>query len=148
MAIEIPDLSVYDILELADGMEIKIPLNMFSFGPDQVRVYVFPEDRTLEDLEAIFQNAKLTYQLHFWDREKENMYANLRGYTILLNLEKKYQEAYRKEYDEDGEYQIYTTDLFVITLKKPDAVDMLPQFQANLEYIAIMSDIDIDDDII
>lgn len=148
MAIEIPDLSVYDILELADGMEIKIPLNMFSFGPDQVRVYVFPEDRTLEDLEAIFQNAKLTYQLHFWDREKENMYANLRGYTILLNLEKKYQEAYRKEYDEDGEYQIYTTDLFVITLKKPDAEDMLPQFQANLEYIAIMSDIDIDDDII
>lgn len=144
MAIEIPDLSVYDILELADGMEIKIPLNMFSFGPDQVRVYVFPEDRTLEDLEAIFQNAKLTYQLHFWDREKENMYANLRGYTILLNLEKKYQEAYRKEYDEDGEYQIYTTDLFVITLKKPDAEDMLPQFQANLEYIAIMSDIDID----
>ena len=148
MAIEIPDLSIYDILELADGMEIKIPLNMFSFGPDQVRVYVFPEDRTLEDLEAIFQNAKLTYQLHFWDREKENMYANLRGYTILLNLEKKYQEAYRKEYDEDGEYQIYTTDLFVITLKKPDAEDMLPQFQANLEYIAIMSDIDIDDDII
>ena len=148
MAIEIPDLSVYDILELADGMEIKIPLNMFSFGPDQVRVYVFPEDRTLEDLEAIFQNAKLTYQLHFWDREKENMYANLRGYTILLILEKKYQEAYRKEYDEDGEYQIYTTDLFVITLKKPDAEDMLPQFQANLEYIAIMSDIDIDDDII
>ena len=148
MAIEIPDLSVYDILELADGMEIKIPLNMFSFGPDQVRVYVFPEDRTLEDLEAIFQNAKLTYQLHFWDREKKNMYANLRGYTILLNLEKKYQEAYRKEYDEDGEYQIYTTDLFVITLKKPDAEDMLPQFQANLEYIAIMSDIDIDDDII
>ena len=148
MAIEIPDLSVYDILELADGMEIKIPLNMFSFGPDQVRVYVFPENRTLEDLEAIFQNAKLTYQLHFWDREKENMYANLRGYTILLNLEKKYQEAYRKEYDEDGEYQIYTTDLFVITLKKPDAEDMLPQFQANLEYIAIMSDIDIDDDII
>ena len=148
MAIEIPDLSVYDILELADGMEIKIPLNMFSFGPDQVRVYVFPEDRTLEDLEAIFQNAKLTYQLHFWDREKENMYANLRGYTILLNLEKKYQEAYRKEYDENGEYQIYTTDLFVVTLKKPDAEDMLPQFQANLEYIAIMSDIDIDDDII
>ena len=148
MAIEIPDLSIYDILELADGMEIKIPLNMFSLGPDQVRVYVFPEDRTLEDLEAIFQNAKLTYQLHFWDREKENMYANLRGYTILLNLEKKYQEAYRKEYDEDGEYQIYTTDLFVITLKKPDAEDMLPQFQANLEYIAIMSDIDIDDDII
>lgn len=148
MAIEIPDLSIYDILELADGMEIKIPLNMFSFGPDQVRVYVFPEDRTLEDLEAIFQNAKLTYQLHFWDREKKNMYANLRGYTILLNLEKKYQEAYRKEYDEDGEYQIYTTDLFVITLKKPDAEDMLPQFQANLEYIAIMSDIDIDDDII
>lgn len=148
MAIEIPDLSVYDILELADGMEIKIPLNMFSFGPDQVRVYIFPENRTLEDLEAIFQNAKLTYQLHFWDREKENMYANLRGYTILLNLEKKYQEAYRKEYDEDGEYQIYTTDLFVITLKKPDAEDMLPQFQANLEYIAIMSDIDIDDDII
>ena len=148
MAIEIPDLSVYDILELADGMEIKIPLNMFSFGPDQVRVYVFPEDRTLEDLEAIFQNAKLTYQLHFKKKKKENMYANLRGYTILLNLEKKYQEAYRKEYDEDGEYQIYTTDLFVITLKKPDAEDMLPQFQANLEYIAIMSDIDIDDDII
>ena len=76
------------------------------------------------------------------------MYANLRGYTILLNLEKQYQEAYRKEYDDDGEYQIYTTDLFVITLKKPDAEDMLPQFQANLEYIAIMSDIDIDDDII
>ena len=146
MAIEIPDLSVYDILELANGMEIKIPLNMFSFGPDQVRVYVFPEDRTLEDLEAIFQNAKLTYQLHFWDREKENMYANLRGYTILLNLEKKYQEAYRKEYDENGEYQIYTTDLFVITLKKPDAEDMLPQFQANLEYIAIMADIDIDEE--
>lgn len=146
MAIEIPDLSVYDILELANGMEIKIPLNMFSFGPDQVRVYVFPEDRTLEDLEAIFQNAKLTYQLHFWDREKENMYANLRGYTILLNLEKKYQEAYRKEYDENGEYQIYTTDLFVVTLKKPDAEDMLPQFQANLEYIAIMADIDIDEE--
>ena len=148
MAIEIPDLDIYDILELADGSEIKIPLNMFSFGPDQVRVYIFPEDRTLEDLETIFQNTKLTYQLHFWDRKKENMYANLRGYTILLNLEKQYQEAYRKEYDDDGEYQIYTTDLFVITLKKPDAEDMLPQFQANLEYIAIMSDIDIDDDII
>ena len=121
MAIEIPDLSIYDILELTDGTEIKMPLSMFSYGPDQVRIYIFPEDRTLEELETLFQNSKLTYKLKFWDRQKKNVYANLKGYTTLLNLEKKYQEAYRKEYDDEGFLSVTTYKSVVNTLYSPSS---------------------------
>ena len=146
MAIEIPRLDIYTILKLADGTEIKMPEDMYSYGASQVRIFMFPENRTLEDLELLLGKSENTHRIQILSRDKETVHATLNGYTTLHNLEKRYKEAYRKEYDNEGNYNVYTTDLFIVELRKPSADDLMPKFQSDLEYIAIMSDIDIDGD--
>ena len=146
MAIEVPDLSVYTICQLADGTELKMPYNMFSYDPQRVVIFIFPEERSFEEVENLFQNQTKIKKIIIKDQDSNNIYATLAGYSVLLKYKKKYQEAYREGYD-DGEYFRYTTDLYLVTLCKPSINDMLPKLQSDLEYLAIMSDIDIDESI-
>ena len=145
MSVFVPDLQDYNLLILANGQELKIPAQMYSYGVSQVRIFIFPEERTIEDVEQILQNTKATYKLQITDNNKENIFATLNGYTCLRNNKKKYKEAYSKQYDNNGNYQVLTSDLYVIELSKPTAEDQLPQFQSDLQYVAIISGIDLDE---
>ena len=147
MAIQIPGSDIYSLLILADGTKIKMPEGMWSRGNDQIRIYIFPEGRTVEEVEQIFKDVDKTHSFKITDKEENFIFSSVMGHTVFHSIEKLYKEAFRTEYNEKGEPQIYTTDLFVVVLRKPSADDLMPKFQSDLEYVAILSDIDLDEDI-
>ena len=146
MAIEIAGLDQYSLITLGDN-KLKIVSGGFGYGPDQLFFLLFPEEKTLEEIETIIKNPKNTKKIIISDKEEQSIYATLENYCEVTNIEKKFQEAYYFEYDKQGNVKEYYTDIYKIILRKSTVPSQLTKLQSDLEYVAIMSDIDIDEDI-
>jgi hypothetical protein len=144
MALFVQDLEEYNILQLNSGQELKITTNGFGYGNEDAFFYIFPEERTIEEIEELFMSPQNTKLIIITDNNKRDIYGRLHNYVILQEINKLYQEAYHEGYDEQGNYYKLTTDLIKVTMRRPNTEDKIPQMQATMEYIAIMSDIDID----
>lgn len=146
MALYIDDLNYYDIVELKDGTEIKIPCGAFSYGPDILKLTIFPEGRTVEEVEELFKHSTNLTLITIYDRYKEGIRGRFNNYTVLHNIQKAYKGVYHTGYDENGNYYELTMDLYRVELRPQNADDKIPQMEATMEYIAIMADIDIDEE--
>ena len=147
MSIDIFALNEYDRLNLNNNKFFKMPSGMLSFGPEECTIYFYPEGATLEEVEAIFQDVNNTKRIQTTDLEGHSVYNTLDNYTIVSNIRKLYHEIVYKYYDEAGVYHEKYSDIFSVSLRKPTADDAIPKIQATMEYMAIMTDVDIDEEI-
>ena len=147
MAIEILGLDHYDIIKLGE-YKLKIIRSGYGYGSDKMFFLLFPEERTLEEIENIIKNPKNTKKIIISDKEEKDIYLILEGFCEVDNVEKQYQGAYYTNVNEEDESsETFFTDIYRITLNKNTIPSQLTKFQSDLEYVAIMSDIDLDEDI-
>lgn len=144
MAIEVSDLKDYNIITLGE-YKLKITTGGFGYGDDKLFFFLFPEDKTLEEIEAILKNPKNTKRIIVSDKEEQNIFAILENYCNISNIEKLYNYAYYKHFDSSGNLIEAYTDLYKIKLSRSTVPGQLNQVQSDLEYIAILSDIDLDE---
>ena len=137
----------YEILRLNNDITFKIPVGRISIGAKTCTLQIFPEDRTFEEIETIFKNPKNLTHIEHTDTLGNSVYNNLENYSILVNIAKLYHEAIYLTYNEDGAPVEYKSDIVEVSLRVPTMEDTMPKLQATMEYIAIMSDIDIDEEI-
>ena len=146
MAQKIYDLQSYDLLKLANGQEFKIVAGGYGYGDQDMFIKIYSENHSLEELEAVFSNPNNLTYMEITDANHQNLFAKLYNFTILKYVAKEYHSIYYEGYNDDGQYIKLVTDLFKIELRKPTIEDKLPQYEATMEYIAIMADIDIDEE--
>ena len=146
MAIEILGLDHYDIIKLGEH-KLKIVRSAYGYGSDKLFFLLFPEGRTLEEIEDIIKNPKNTKKIIISDREEKDIYLILEGFCEVDNVEKQYQGAYYTNINEENESsETLFTDIYRITLNKNSIPSQITKFQSDLEYVAIMSNIDINTD--
>lgn len=137
----------YDILELSNGMTFKMPVSRIALSSTTCTLSIFPENYAFEEIEAVFRNPKNLIRIQHRDNESDYIYDTLENYTILTNIGKLYDENLYTTYDKiTGNPIIYQGDIISISLRKPTMDDRVPSFEANLEYLAIMSGIDLDEE--
>lgn len=143
MATYISDLNNYNILVFKSGKTLKIQSGGFGYGSSEIFFLVFPEDYSFEELEEIFSNAQNTQKIQIVDSDRHNIYATATDYIILTNMRKLYNEVYYEGYTDEGQYFQLTTDLIKVELRKQNANDLVNQLQSDVEYMAIMTDVDL-----
>ena len=147
MALQINSLDYYDLAILKNGTEFKIVPGCFSYGSSNAFLKLYSDDYTIEELERVFSNPYNTQCIKIMDKEHHNIMATLYDYIVIDNIQKEYQAVYYEGYNtEKNCYEVLTTDLIKISLRKQTAEDRVPQMEATMEYIAIMADIDIDEE--
>ena len=147
MALQINSLDYYDLAVLKNGAEFKIVPGGFSYGKNNAFIKLYSDNYTVEDLEKIFNNPHNIQCIKIMDKEHNNIMATLYDYIVIDNIQKEYKAVYYEGYNiEKNYYEVLTTDLIKITLRKQTAEDRVPQMEATMEYIAIMADIDIDEE--
>ena len=148
MAYRINNLNTYDLVTLDNGIELKSPTGSCHRGSDtELFLYLFPENQSLDTFDKIFQNPDNLQEIRITDSNKQQIYDTLRGFKYLVSIGREYQGAYHDGYDDNGEYYKITSDLVKILLRRESPEDAIPKMQATMEYMAIMSDIDIDEEI-
>ena len=146
MAYKVNDLSNYDLVILNNGMEFKTPPGACHTGSaTEMFYYLFPEHKTLDEFEQLFANKENTKKITITDRNKQNIYGIYQGYQYIKTFGKEYEGAYHEGYDEQGNYYRMTTDLIKIVMRRAEPGDLIEKMQSDMEYMAIMTDIDIDD---
>lgn len=137
----------YDILELSNGMIFKMPVSRIALSSTTCTLSIFPENYTFEEIETIFRNPKNLLRIQHKDSESDYIYDTLENYSIVTNMGKLYDENLYTTYDKvTGNPIVYQGDIISISLRKPTMDDRVPSFEANLEYLAIMSGIDLDEE--
>ncbi len=143
----VDSLDSYDLVT-CNETEFKAPCGACHKGNDtELFLYFFPEERTLNDFDEFFSNKQNITQIQITNPTKSSIYETFRGFCYLESLGKEKDGAYHDGYDEDGNYYKLSSDLIKILLRRERPDDKIDKMQSDMEYIAIMADIDIDDDI-
>lgn len=139
-------LTEYDLLNLNNNYVFKMPSGQISYGPDECHLYFYPENHTFEEIEEIFNNPNNTKRIQNTNIAGTTIYNTLDNYIIVTNIKKLYHEVVYREFDDNGVYNEKYADIFSVSLRKQNPNDKIPQMEATMEYIAIMADIDIDEE--
>ena len=147
MAIKMNNLQQYELIHLSDGTKFKGPFGASHNGaPEQIIISLFPEQKSLDELYEIFDNSNILDTITITSKDEHDLMHTFQHYKILEDFKVEREGAYTEGYTEQGEYYKYTSPVVTIILRRPNANDKLPQMEATMEYIAIMADIDIDEE--
>lgn len=138
-----------------------VPGTIVQETNNKINFQIIGEGINLSDFELILQDKNNTNMIQTSDNNIEHIYYN---YTKLDNLEKKYHVVYAyKTKDiivEPTQFDPWSgdiitpaqhrtiqkelfTDIIYVTLLKPEMIDQVELNAANIEFIAIMSDIEL-----
>lgn len=131
----------YSILIVKDR-EFKIPNSSgFITGEDSATIRIFAEELSIDEIEEVFLNLKSTDYMLIKDPKTQDIYYKENGYNFLIGIQKKYKELY---YKEDDIYLYY--DIYELEIKKETFLDSFNQMRANLDYLSIMTGIDLEEE--
>lgn len=113
------------ILELTDSLEIQLladPIDIDNLEE------VLSNKTNLETIKVVNQGS---------------VQQIFKGYTKVDSLIKKYDVVYSTTWAEDGSAVESTANILYVYLKKPGLEEQVEENTANIEFLAIMSDIEL-----
>ncbi len=125
-------------------------LNMFPAAyiveDDYLQITIPADNLSLDYVESIIKNQNNLQLIQISDGRPGPLVKFEKIYTEFDRLEKNPHYMIQR-FDEDGNLNEKYGDAIIITVRKPTINSKLSQMQATMEYMAIMSDIDIDEEI-
>lgn len=144
MSIEI-DPRNYLILQIGEN-ELKLTSSGYVRGDETVKFTIFPEKRTFEEIESIFEKRKDADRMIVMSNDKSNIYEVLKGYKNLYNIRRNYKAVFDREETEDGETIKRYSDLFEVVLEKDSLDYSVNKVEADLDYLSIMTGINLEEE--
>lgn len=125
--------------------EYNLPMfkTYYNLGDTYLDIYLSSKDISLDYIENIVQFPKNLKHIQILDEEQQPVIKFDNKFTVYDTL----CVLPFFKYGEDEEHQPLYTKVIKLTLIKPTPETAFQQMQATMEYIAIMSDIDIDEEI-
>ena len=111
---------------------------------DYIEITIPGEGISLDYVESILRDKENLKLIRIYDGRPE-LVAKFDEYTEFGRLEKDPHYQLQK-FTGDGQLEPIYGDAIKITARKPEMVDLLNKYEATMEYIAIMADIDIDEE--
>jgi len=98
---------------------------------------------TVEDVEAAFEGADSVKVLN----ETDEVLAVYNGFSHVTYVTKENDVVIGSAVDENEEQEVATGTVITVTLKKPSMIEHeLEHMQAEIEYLAMMADIDLEEE--
>lgn len=111
---------------------------------DYVQITIPGDGIGLDYLEEVLRNKDNLKSVRIYDGRPE-LVVQFDQYTEFGGLEKDPHYELQK-YDGEGKLAPIFGDAIRITIRKPQMIDKFNKLEATMEYIAIMADIDIDEE--
>jgi len=109
-----------------------------------IEIDLVANDLKLDYIEQIISNPENTKVIKlYFDDSLISTFTKYNYYERILKL----PHQMLSDYDQDGNPIEVDTDIIKVTIRTARASDTLNQIQATMEYIAIMADIDIDEEL-
>lgn len=116
----------------------------YMVGDKELEITIFSEGLSLDNVESVVRNKENLKLIRIYDG-RANLVARFDQYTAFGRLEKN-PYYLLQTYDEQGLYNPVYGEVIKIVVKKPEVIDQLNKYEATMEYIAIMADIDISEE--
>lgn len=110
---------------------------------DTLEITIYGEGISLDYVENIVKNIDNLKEIKIYD-DRPQLVAKFNKYTAFDKLEKNPHYLLRK-YDDEGNLNETYGEVIIITTKVPEMRDELMQVKSDMEYIAIMTDVDLGD---
>ena len=122
-----------------------VPGSDVNKGSNYIDFQILADDVNFESLEAVLEDVNNLLDIQVVDEELIRHYE---GYVKLASLEKRYDVVYNIHYEEDPETHEEVpvedkADIIYGRLAQKDITEQVDQNTANIEFIAIMSDIEL-----
>lgn len=103
---------------------------------DMLQMQILADEVSFSELETVLSNSDNIKVITVTDTDELLTYFN---YIKLISLNKMFNETF-----EINDSESITVDVIHIVLQKPDLADQVAENTANIEFIAIMSDIELE----
>lgn len=118
----------------------------YNLGDTYVDIYLSNKNTSLDEIESVVQSPKNLKEIKIFDSQQALVIKFNNKFTVYDSLCTIPSFKYA-EYNNNGEREPQYTKVIKLTLKMPTPESELQKMQATMEYMAIMSDIDIDEEI-
>lgn len=144
-------------------MNIRLGSNEYALVPgstlqelgDNLEIQFLADELDIGEIEDVLKDSENTAEMITVDDEGVTQQV-VRGYTNLHSMQKKYHVLYSTEYPEQPEWDpeseeppeyldpiLHYADIIYVKMSKPGIEAQVETNTANIEFIAIMSDIEL-----
>lgn len=111
---------------------------------EQLEITIFGENLSLDYVENIVRNKENLKLIRIFNN-KSSLVTRFNKYTEFERLEKN-PHYLLQTYSDEGEYNPIYGETIRIIVRTPKITDQFNKLEATMEYMAIMADIDIDEE--
>ena len=115
----------------------------YGMESEAIRFIIFADDIDLAEVEDVITTKANVKKIEIRKEETGALTQVFRGYVTNRTLEKVFDYVYGSKVDEDGDEHELTSDVIIITMAKPSLREQTEKNTADIEYIAIVEDIEL-----
>ena len=136
-------------IKFANLDEYSLVPSGFSVDNERASFVIIADEIGIGDVEATVETASALDRVEVIDDDKKEVVAVAEGLTVVSKLQKEFDYSYEVptgEVDpETGEpvYETITCDIIRLWIQLPGLKEAVDKNSADIEYIAIMSDIEL-----